>query len=162
MTSLISAILPVRNVAEHVRGALASVFAQEHRPDEVVVVDGGSTDATLEVVAEFADVRVVHQTSDGLADARNLGVGATGGELVAFLDADDRWLPGKLARQHGWLEAHLDVGVVTGMMVRVGPRVIVRAGARHDAGGDPDPTRRAPRESDHSTAATASVPTPTG
>lgn len=127
MTPAISAIVPVRNVADYVHDALTSVFAQEHPPDEVVVVDGGSTDATLTVVAEFTEVRVVHQTGDGLADARNVGVHATDGELVAFLDADDRWTPGKLAQQREWLAAHPDVGVVTGMMLKVGP------------GGDPTP-----------------------
>jgi glycosyltransferase involved in cell wall biosynthesis len=118
--SSVSAIVPVRNAVDHVRAALSSVFAQERVPDDVVVVDGGSIDGTLDVVAEFADVRLVHQGGSGLADARNLGVAATEGELVAFLDADDRWVPTKTTRQLAWLEAHPDVGVVTGMMVRVG------------------------------------------
>jgi glycosyltransferase involved in cell wall biosynthesis len=120
VTTSISAIVPVKNAADHVRAALASIFAQEHRPDEVVVVDGRSTDATLDVVAEFAEVRVVHQTGEGLADARNLGVAETGGALVAYLDADDRWIPDKTARQVAWLATHPDVGIGTGMMVRVG------------------------------------------
>jgi glycosyltransferase involved in cell wall biosynthesis len=120
MTSRVSAILPVRNAAEYVHHALSSVFAQDRRPEEVVVVDGGSTDATLAIVAGFADVRVVHQTGSGLADARNLGIASTDGDFVAFLDADDRWTPGKTTRQVEWLEAHADVGVVAGMMVRVG------------------------------------------
>jgi glycosyltransferase involved in cell wall biosynthesis len=118
MSLTISAVLPVRNAEGHVRQALASVFAQERVPDEVVVVDGGSSDNTLAIVAEFAAVRVVHQTDDGLADARNLGVASTDGDLVAFLDADDRWTAEKTARQVSWLGAHPDVGVVTGMMVR--------------------------------------------
>ena len=118
MSLTISAVLPVRNAEVHVRRALASVFAQEHIPDEVVVVDGGSSDRTLAVVAEFATVRVVRQTGDGLADARNLGVASTDGDLVAFLDADDRWTAEKTVRQVSWLDARPDVGVVTGMMVR--------------------------------------------
>jgi glycosyltransferase involved in cell wall biosynthesis len=121
VTFTISAIVPVRNAGEYVRDALTSVFAQARPPDEVVVVDGRSTDATLAVVAEFPAVRVVHQTDNGLADARNLGVAATDSELVAFLDADDRWLPGKLALQAEWLDGHPEVGVVTGMMLKVGP-----------------------------------------
>jgi glycosyltransferase involved in cell wall biosynthesis len=111
-----------------VHDALTSVFTQERVPDEVVVVDGASTDGTLDVVAQFADVRVVHQVGSGLADARNVGVDATDGDLVAFLDADDRWLTTKTALQVGWLAAHPEVGVVTGMMVRVG-----------EGGGDPAP-----------------------
>ena len=118
MSRTVSAILPVRNAADHVDHALRSVFAQERPPDEVVVVDGASTDTTLTVVAGFAEVRVVHQTGDGLADARNLGVMSTSGDVVAFLDADDRWTPEKVAHQLEWLDDHPDVGVVTGMMVR--------------------------------------------
>jgi glycosyltransferase involved in cell wall biosynthesis len=103
-----------------VHDALTSVFTQERVPDEVVVVDGASTDGTIDVVAQFADVRVVHQVGSGLADARNLGVDATEGDLVAFLDADDRWLTTKTALEVDWLAAHPEAGVVTGMMVRVG------------------------------------------
>jgi glycosyltransferase involved in cell wall biosynthesis len=123
VTARVSAIVPVRDAAAYVRDALASVFAQDRVPDEVVVVDGGSTDGTLDVVAEFPEVRIVHQSGTGLADARNVGVAATAGELVAFLDADDRWTPDKTARQVAWLAARPDVGVVTGMMVRVGEGV---------------------------------------
>lgn len=118
MSPTVSAILAVRDAERHVRDALHSVLAQGRRPDEIVVVDGASTDRTLAVVAEFRDVRVVHQRGDGLADARNLGVASTDGELVAFLDADDRWTPDKTARQVEWLGLRPDVGVVTGMMVR--------------------------------------------
>lgn len=120
MNATVSAILPVRNAAEHVRAALLSVYAQSRPPDEVVVVDGTSTDATLDVVARFADVRVVHQTGAGLADARNLGVASTAGDLLAFLDADDRWTSQKTAHQLEWLDAHPDVGVVAGTMLRAG------------------------------------------
>jgi glycosyltransferase involved in cell wall biosynthesis len=120
----VSAILPVRNGVEHVHAALRSVFAQSHGPDEVVVVDGASTDGTLDVVAGFAAVRIVHQSGSGLADARNLGVSSTTGALVAFLDADDVWTPHKTAQQLEWLDAHPDVGVVAGTMLRAdGPDV---------------------------------------
>jgi glycosyltransferase involved in cell wall biosynthesis len=120
VTTTISVIVPVKDAADHVRAALTSIFAQEHRPDEVVVVDGASTDRTLDIVGEFADVQVVHQTGEGLADARNLGVAATDGDLVAFLDADDRWTRDKTAKQASWLDTHPEVGLVAGMMVRVG------------------------------------------
>jgi glycosyltransferase involved in cell wall biosynthesis len=119
VTSRISAVVPVRNAAAYVQHALASVFAQSRPPDEVVVVDGASDDGTLDVVAGFAEVRVVHQTGRGLADARNLGIATTTGDLVAFLDADDRWLPDKSARQLAYLDRHPDVGVVAGHMMRL-------------------------------------------
>jgi glycosyltransferase involved in cell wall biosynthesis len=119
VSTTISAVVPVRNAAAYVQQALASVFAQSRPPDEVVVVDGASTDGTLDVVADFAGARVVHQTGQGLADARNLGIAATTGDLVAFLDADDRWLPDKSAHQLAYLDRHPDVGVVAGHMVRL-------------------------------------------
>jgi glycosyltransferase involved in cell wall biosynthesis len=119
VNTTISAIVPVRNAAAFVQHALASVFAQSRPPDEVVVVDGASSDGTLDIVAGFAGVRVVNQKGRGLADARNLGITATTGDLVAFLDADDRWLPDKSARQLSYLERHSDVGVVAGHMVRL-------------------------------------------
>jgi glycosyltransferase involved in cell wall biosynthesis len=115
----VSAVVPVRNAVEHVGTALASVFQQLVRPDEVVVVDGGSTDGTLDVVRGFVGVRVVDQRGTGLADARNLGVTSTTGHVVAFLDGDDRWTPEKTGRQLAWLGEHAEVGVVAGMMVRV-------------------------------------------
>jgi glycosyltransferase involved in cell wall biosynthesis len=113
----ISAIMAVRNSVESVAAALDSITAQTRRVDELVIVDGRSTDGTLDVVASYATARVIAQPDDGLAAARNLALASTSGSVVAFLDADDRWEPDKTAVQLALLTD--SVAVVAGMMRRV-------------------------------------------
>jgi glycosyltransferase involved in cell wall biosynthesis len=90
-----------------VRDAVASVCTQRGVEPEIVVVDDGSTDGTAEALTtEFGDaVRVIRADHRGVAAARNLGVRSSRGALLAFLDSDDRWLPGKLAAQVALFEA---------------------------------------------------------
>lgn len=96
----ISAIIPVHNGERYLAEAIRSVLAQTLPPDEIIVVDDGSTDASGEIARDFGPpVRVLTQANLGPAAARNLGVQHATGELLAFLDADDLWLPDKLARQ---------------------------------------------------------------
>jgi len=97
--SRLSAIVCVRNGAARIGRALASIRDQIRPPDEIVLVDGHSTDDTLAVALAVADVRVVVQPGAGLANARNAGIAAASGDLIAFLDHDDRWTPDKLAIQ---------------------------------------------------------------
>jgi glycosyltransferase involved in cell wall biosynthesis len=80
------------------------VFAQTLTPCEVIVVDDGSTDATAAVAAELG-ARVITRPNSGPSAAKNSGVQAASGEWVAFLDADDRWSPGKLESQAGGVSA---------------------------------------------------------
>jgi glycosyltransferase involved in cell wall biosynthesis len=90
-----------------------SALRQTRRAEEVVVVDDGSTDETAEVLAPYGDrVRLVRQPNRGVASARNTGVAETSGELLAFLDADDEWLPRKLERQVERIEQERDCGLV--------------------------------------------------
>jgi len=92
--------VPVFNGARYLAEALESVFAQTHPSVEAIVVDDGSTDDTPAVVAAFgARLRAFRQPNAGPAAARNRGVRAARGDFVAFLDADDLWLPDKLERQ---------------------------------------------------------------
>jgi glycosyltransferase involved in cell wall biosynthesis len=105
MVPLVSIIVPTYNRAALVPEAVASVEAQTFRDFEILVVDDGSTDATLKALAPWAGVRVLRRRSrGGVAAARNLGVAAARGEWLAFLDSDDLWLPEKLARQMAYLE----------------------------------------------------------
>ncbi len=95
----VSAIIPAYNYARYLPEAIASVLAQTHANLEVIVVDDGSTDETREVVARFTDprVRYVWQQNAGLSAARNTGIREARFPFVAFLDADDLWLPAHLA-----------------------------------------------------------------
>lgn len=97
----VSVIIPTFNRREFVREAVASVLAQRLAASEIVVVDDGSTDGTAEALTRtFGDgIRVVCTANRGVAAARNAGVARSCGDLIAFLDSDDLWLPDKLSTQ---------------------------------------------------------------
>jgi len=108
---LVSVVIPAYNAAAFVRTAVDSALAQSWPHTEVIVVDDGSTDDTAAVLGAYGDaIRVIGQRNGGLSNARNRGIREARGELVAFLDADDRWLPDKLARQVELMHAHPEVG----------------------------------------------------
>ena len=107
---LVSCVVPVFDAEAHLGDALESILAQSHRPVEVIAVDDGSTDGSLDVIARFAPrVRCVRRPNGGEAAARNTGVAAASGAFVAFLDADDLWEPGKLATQLARLAERPDI-----------------------------------------------------
>jgi len=85
-------IVPVFNGEAYLAAALESVFQQNVLPEEIIVVNDGSTDGTRDVVNGFgSQIRVIHQTNQGPAAARNAGLKVASGEMIAFLDADDLW-----------------------------------------------------------------------
>lgn len=99
-TPLVSVIIPTFNRAPWLKEAVASVQAQTYPGIELIVVDDGSTDNTGAMLQELAPaIRVLRQEHAGVSVARNRGVKASQGELVAFLDSDDLWLPQKIATQ---------------------------------------------------------------
>lgn len=106
---LASVIMPAYNAERFLREAVDSALAQTWPHLEVVLVDDGSTDGTLELAKEFARrdprVRVFTQENAGVGAARNRGITEARGEYIAPLDADDVWFPEKLARQIGALES---------------------------------------------------------
>jgi glycosyltransferase involved in cell wall biosynthesis len=114
----VSVIMPAYNVAPYVGAAMTSVLDQTFSDLELVVVDDGSTDATPEVVAACAArdprVRVLHKPNGGLSSARNHGLRAATGPLVALLDGDDMWSRAYLARQVRILEERPEIDIVTG------------------------------------------------
>lgn len=105
ISSRVSVVIPTFNRCDLLAHALSSVVSQTTRPHEIVVVDDGSTDATQEVLRDFAEQHpeikmvLLRQQNLGPAAARNAGVKAASGELIAFLDDDDIWLPQKTERQ---------------------------------------------------------------
>ncbi|MEO9591734.1 glycosyltransferase family 2 protein [Rhodopirellula bahusiensis] len=109
----ISVVIPVFNNAAYIEQALQSVFDQNADRIEIIVVDDGSTDGTAEVLAKFSDrIQLIRQSNSGSAAARNAGLRETTGDYVAFLDADDWFLPGKFSQQTEILDANPDLGAV--------------------------------------------------
>lgn len=113
---MISAIITGYNYARFLPAAIESVLAQTRVPEEIIVVDDGSTDNTAEVVGRYADrgVRYIFRQNGGVSAARNTGIRASKGDLIAFLDGDDRWLPEKTALQLAHFERYPSAGIVTG------------------------------------------------
>jgi glycosyltransferase involved in cell wall biosynthesis len=98
-TVTVSAIVPLFNGRRYVVEAVTSILGQSRVPDEIIVVDDGSTDGGAELVRGLPYVRVVRQEHAGQGVALNCGVGLSSGAFLAFLDADDRWVPDKTERQ---------------------------------------------------------------
>ncbi len=95
----ISVIVPAYNQGQYLQTALASALAQETPPDQIIVIDDGSTDDTAAVTAQFGTaVELIRQPNSGLAAARNRGLAAAQADWIAFLDADDYWPPDYLRR----------------------------------------------------------------
>ncbi len=118
MTS-VSVIIPVYNGARFVRDAIDSALAQTMTDREILVVDDGSTDETPDILASYGTrIRVHRQANAGVASARNAGAAIANGRFLAFLDADDVWLPQKLARQLPLLDDE-DVALVYSGIRRV-------------------------------------------
>jgi glycosyltransferase involved in cell wall biosynthesis len=110
----VDAIITCHNYGRFLGEAIESVLAQSHRDLSVVVVDDASTDETAEVAARYADrgVRYIRSALGGAGQARNAGLHATSSPLVAFLDADDAWLPERLAIGVRHLERHPEAALV--------------------------------------------------
>ena len=110
-----SIVIPTYNRARLLEETLASVFAQEETDYEVLVVDDGSTDDTLEALARYGErVRVFQQRNAGPGAARNLGIQEARGEYVVFLDSDDLWFPWTLATYRRVLREQGGPSVVMG------------------------------------------------
>jgi glycosyltransferase involved in cell wall biosynthesis len=103
---LISVVIPAHNAEKYLAEALESVRSQAFSDYEIIVIDDGSTDRTAEIASRYDGVVLLSQSNRGEAGARNTGIRAARGKYVAFLDADDVWLPSKLEKQAAHLVAH--------------------------------------------------------
>lgn len=120
----VSVIIPLYNKAPYIKRALRSVLAQTFGDFEVVVVDDGSTDGGGKVVEGISDdrVRLLRQENAGVSAARNAGIKAAKGKWIAFLDADDEWMPEKLELQTQAISSHHDVIWVASGYIRAGDK----------------------------------------
>ncbi len=109
----VSVIIPAYNGARFLPEAIESVLAQTYKDYEIIVVDDGSTDNTKEILKPYFDkIKYIHQQNQGAATARNTGIRHSQGEYIAFLDADDVWLPEKLHTQVYYLDNNPEVAMV--------------------------------------------------
>jgi len=104
----VSVIIPAYNAAAFVELACRSAVAQTHPDMEVIVIDDGSKDATASIAESIPGVTCIRKPNGGVSSARNVGMRACGGELIAFLDADDIWHPQKIAAQVALMDRHPD------------------------------------------------------
>ena len=129
LTPLVSVIIPTYNRASLIDRAVASVLGQTRDDLELVVVDDGSTDVTVDLLAGYRSDPRFHilclPQNRGVSAARNAGAGATGAPWIAFLDSDDEWLPDKLSRQLRWSAANPELEIVQTqeLWIRHGRRV---------------------------------------
>lgn len=109
---LVSVVIPAHNAEQYLAETLQSVFAQTYTALEVIVVDDGSTDGTAALVREqFPAAACLSKVNGRVARARNHGIDHARGEWIAFLDADDVWLPEKIARQMAAVRDRPEVGL---------------------------------------------------
>lgn len=113
MNPTISVIMPVYNVEAYVADAICSVLDQSFSDFELLVVDDGGADASIEICRLFTDprIRIISQQNRGLAGARNTGIRNAKGKYIAFIDSDDLWAPRKLSVHVAHLERCAHVGV---------------------------------------------------
>ena len=108
---MVSIIIPVYNGEKFISKAIESALNQTYKPIEIIVVDDGSTDKTEEIVKQY-NVKYFYQDNSGPSTARNRGISIAKGEYIAFLDADDIYLPNKIERQILEFKKDNDLGVV--------------------------------------------------
>lgn len=112
--NMVSVIIPCYNQGPYLGEAIESVLRQSDTHFEIIVINDGSTDDTSEVVACYRQARCIEQPNQGLSAARNVGIRASKGKYLVFLDADDRLLPGALQAGSAYLNAHQTCVFVSG------------------------------------------------
>ena len=111
--SSISVIIPTYNSAAYIEEAIDSVLRQTINVDEIIVIDDGSTDHTRQLLQAY-NITYKYQNNAGAASARNKGIALSKGDILVFLDADDVWVPTKIAEQLSVLKERVDIDMVFG------------------------------------------------
>jgi glycosyltransferase involved in cell wall biosynthesis len=113
---LVSVIIPVYNSECYLSEAIESVLSQTYRSLELIVVDDGSTDRTRDIALSFPELIYIYQANSGTSAARNRGIHVAKGDYIAFLDADDLWLPDKITLQIAAFIFDPKLDIVTGLV----------------------------------------------
>ena len=109
----VSVVIPTFNCAAYLPLAIDSVLKQSYKDLEILVVDDGSTDGTVDQISHYAKhIRYLYQENEGASTARNRALEMSTGEYIAYLDADDVWYPQKLERQVEYLDRDTECGLV--------------------------------------------------
>jgi len=119
---LVSILIPSFNQGSFIRATLESIFSQDYRPLEIWVIDGKSTDGTLDVLQSYADraeLKWISEPDEGVVDAVNKGFARVSGDVVAIQSSDDCYLPGALSRAVGEFRDQPDLGLLYGDTVKV-------------------------------------------
>lgn len=122
MTAKISVIMATYNRGKLIAEAITSVYAQNYANLELIVVDDGSTDNTLEVLQPWLgrdDFIFLQQPNQGQPAAQNLALSRASGDYICFLDSDNIWLPGKLEWQLAYMESHPEIDVLYGDLITI-------------------------------------------
>ena len=111
---LVSVVLPVYNGAKYLRDAIDSMLAQSYANFELIIIDDGSTDDSINIISAFNDprIRLYSQENQGLAATLNRGITLAKGAYIARQDQDDVSLPNRLSKQAAFLETNPDYGMV--------------------------------------------------
>lgn len=110
----VSVIIPVYNGEKYISETVNSVIAQTYTDYELILVNDGSKDTTGQILESFSNdrIKVLHIENSGVSNARNIGYAESAGDYIAFLDADDLWLPERLQETVAYLDEHKEVGLV--------------------------------------------------
>jgi len=115
-----SVIIPVFNGEKYLDEAISSVLAQTLKPEEIIIVDDGSTDSTAEVVKKYhGSVHYSYQSNKGAAAARNTGLRMAQCDFISFIDADDIWVMDKIEKQMRLFEQHPEAEIIIGLLMPV-------------------------------------------
>lgn len=115
--AVVSVIIPTYNCGKFISEAIESVLGQTYQDFEIVIVDDGSADNTRDVIASFEEkyprkIKYIYQKNQGMCIARNIAIKNSHGKFVAFLDADDFWMPTRLEKEISIFEKYREVGLV--------------------------------------------------